>query len=149
MPGWRLLSLLLLLPLLGAGGAHASLILGKLVDPPILASNFSDKPVTLTWQTALPGVALTAPRSATVPAGARDQRIEPGVTWIVAKREDGKVKFPLDNFVYVSRVDDGQYLQQAVLESEIFVSSVDIEKHALRVTVDADGRIALAPAMED
>lgn len=144
----RLYLALALLPLLAAAGvAHASLILAKLVDPPILASNLSGKPVTLTWQTIVPGVALTPPRSATIAAGARDEQIEPGITWIVERRDDGKVKFPLDNYVYVSRVDDGQYLAQAVLKSEIFVSTVDIEKHALRVTVDADGRITLAPAM--
>ena len=153
MPRPRLALALLLLPLLAAAGlaaagaAHASLILSKMVDPPLLVSNNSGREVTLTWQTSLPGTALTAPRSATIAAGAMNQRVEPGVTWIVERMEDGKTKFPLENLVYVSRMADGQYVTQAVLKSDIFVRLTDLERMALQVTIDADGKIALAPTM--
>ncbi|MFC3225979.1 hypothetical protein ACFOGJ_01970 [Marinibaculum pumilum] len=143
----RLLALFAAFALLATPAAAS--LMPWMYDPPLIVTNKTGKEVRLVWQTAKPGVEISRPRTATIPAGATDQRVEPGLFWIVYPGDDKKGKVLLENFVYVSSLDEtGGFAEQAVLETDEFTRVADLLKLALRVTVLEDGRIRLEPSPE-
>lgn len=127
----------------------ASLPYVGLLDPPVIVTNMSDKPVTLSWQTSLPGIALSPARSATIPAGARNKRIVPGLFWVLHKEKGSPPLVLVDNYVYVSSLDGkGDVLDQAVLKADAFTSLSDVRKAALSVIISDSGKISLAAQLD-
>lgn len=119
----------------------------NVVDPPLYVTNESGKAVDLAWQTTIPGQALSPARNATVAAGAKAKRIDPGLFWIVKAEGDGVLL--TDNTVYLSTVDSsGGYAKQIAVHADFFSKLANVKKAALDVTIDADGGISVAPRLD-
>lgn len=118
-----------------------------MVDPPIHASNHSGESLALAWQTTVPGKRLSPQREALVPAGAINERIDPGLFWIVRPGFD---ELLIDNVVFVSILDgkDG-FVEQVAVPVLAFASLGDISKLGLSVEIDADGCLSATPMLDE
>ncbi|MEQ9811303.1 MAG: hypothetical protein RLO50_00870 [Azospirillaceae bacterium] len=114
------------------------------VDPTVLVTNESGAAVTLTWQTTVPRVALSPPRTVEVPADAAGWRAPQGF-FLFSQALVGDERATLENVVYVSLLGpDGSVTQQIVLDDEIALSPEALEALVLHLTIAADGALSAA-----
>jgi hypothetical protein len=117
-----------------------------LVDPPLFVTNQSEMDVTLTWQTTVPGNKLSPPRQASIPRGAVDHRVDPGLFWIV---HEGFNTLLAENVVFVSVLnDDGAYGEQIAVHADIFATNSEFHHLALAVLIDGDGYLSATPCLD-
>jgi len=138
-----------LFALLGMQPTRADMgpLFSGIVDPPLHVTNESGQTVRLVWQTVEPGVRLSPPRSAEIPAGAKNKRIAKGLYWILSG--DSPEGVFVDNVVFLSIADDsGGYKSQVPLKAEVFTQLDDLRKVALGITIGTDGSIRAKPRLD-
>jgi len=109
---------------------------GHAFDPAVFVSNASGDAVTLSWQTEVPGLALSPVRRVEVPAAAEGWRAPEGF-FLFGAPDGGLAE---ENVVYVSLHDDaGGIAAQRVLDDEIDLDPAALERLTLHISIATDG----------